>query len=89
MLRYTNGTFPIHFFGGNFQSDFSFEQMFREEHYHMTLSNEKPPQAFSEVCSNFFKGQVFHKTALRNYTQGSYICLVSQIIILWKSCTRA
>ena len=47
---------PLHIFGADFQSNFFLEQMFREEHYHMTLSNETPPQTFSEICSIFFFG---------------------------------
>ena len=59
-LRYCNGTFPTHFFG-NFQSNCSFERMFREEHYHMTLWNETPPPTFSEICSYFFRDSHFTK----------------------------
>ena len=28
--------------------------MFREEHYHMTLTIKTPPRIFSEISSNFF-----------------------------------
>ena len=38
---------------------------------HMTLSNEAPPGTFSEICSKFFSGQLFHKTALNDCMQGS------------------
>ena len=59
-------------FSGNFQSKCSFK-MFREEHYHMALSNKTPPPRFSrkrEMFRFFFSGQEI------------YIFLVSQIIIV-------
>ena len=37
---------------GNFQSKCSFK-MFREEHYHMTLSNKTPPPRFSRKHDMF------------------------------------
>ena len=56
--------------------------MFREEHYHITLSNETPPRTFFRICCDLFTGQLFHKMHER-----SYICLVSQIVI-WGRITQ-
>ena len=56
--------------------------MFREEHYHITLSNETPPRTFFRISCDLFTGQLFHKMHER-----SYICLVSQIVI-WGRITQ-
>ena len=74
---------PLHIFGADFQSNFFLEQMFREEHYHMTLSNETPPQTFSEICSIFFWDSYFTKQLCETACKEANICLVSEMIILW------
>ena len=35
--------------------------MFREKHYHMTLSNKAPPRTFSKTSSNFFGTAISQK----------------------------
>ena len=55
----TKKDFGAEFFSRNFQSKCSFE-MFREEHYRMTLSNKTPPQWFlrkRDMFRFFFSGQ--------------------------------
>ena len=56
--------------------------MFREEHYHMTLSNEPPARKFSEISSNFFGAATSQNSSERLHMLISDIRLVSQIIIV-------
>ena len=35
-----------HIFWGDFQRNFSFEQMFREEHYHMTIKRDSTKDSY-------------------------------------------
>ena len=68
----TQKELSLHSFFLNFQSKCSFKQMFREKHYHMTLSIETPPRTFSEICSFLFSfsGQLFHKTVRKSLKTG-------------------